>query len=193
MPTACNSNMVDRERFYVAHDQTPCRQHHRPDLGSQYRRLGQPPGRRHLSSSYLDFVRPGAANFPDDYVSLVDPDRGLYGLLTTQQQTARIDNEALSFEDRLKLTRTFALIGGLRVEHIGLDRNSTDVAGLEKRGFPFSTVLGRRRRAVSATLGRPFPGLTFFSQYATGADIVGQQHLPARPDPAARPDDLAHL
>ncbi|UPK39133.1 TonB-dependent receptor [Bradyrhizobium sp. 186] len=164
-----NSNMVDRERFYVAHSQRLVG--NITDLiwdaniaGFDNRMVTT------LSSSYLDFVRPGAANFPDDYVSLVDPARGYYGLLTTQQQTARIDNEALSFEDRLKLTRSFALIGGLRVEHIGLDRNSTDVNGLEKANFPFSKswapVTGRIGYTWEAV-----PGLTFFSQYATGADI----------------------
>lgn len=164
------TNLVDRERFYVAHSQRLVG--NVTDLiwdtniaGFDNRLVTT------LSSSYLDFVRPGAANFPGDSVSLVDPNRGFYGLLTTQQQTARIDNEALSFEDRLKLTRTFALIGGLRVEHIGLDRNSTDKNGLEKAGFPFTKdwapVTGRIGYTWEAV-----PGLTFFSQYATGADIA---------------------
>ncbi|WP_257177680.1 MULTISPECIES: TonB-dependent siderophore receptor [Bradyrhizobium] len=163
------TNLVDRERFYVAHSQ--------PlvgnitdlvwdtDIAGFDNRLVTT-----VSSSYLDFVRPGAANFPGDSVSLVDPVRGFYGLLTTQQQTARIDNEALSFEDRLKLTRTFALIGGIRVEHIGLDRNSTDSAGVVKAGFPYTKdwapVTGRVGYTWEAV-----PGLTFFSQYATGADV----------------------
>ncbi|MGY8668635.1 TonB-dependent receptor [Bradyrhizobium sp. UFLA05-109] len=163
------TNLVDRERFYVAHSQRLVG--NITDLtwdaniaGFDNRLVTT------LSSSYLDFVRPGAANFPDDTVTLVDPARGYYGLLTTQQQTARIDNEALSFEDRLKITRSFALIGGLRVEHIGLDRNSTNVSGLEKAGFPFSKdwapVTGRIGYTWEAV-----PGLTFFSQYATGADV----------------------
>lgn len=163
------TNLVDRERFYVAHSQRLVG--NITDLtwdaniaGFDNRVVTT------LSSSYLDFVRPGAANFPDDTVTLVDPVRGYYGLLTTQQQTARIDNEALSFEDRLKLTRSISLIGGLRVEHIGLDRNSTDVNGLEKASFPFSKswapVTGRIGYTWEAV-----PGLTFFSQYATGADI----------------------
>nr|WP_249797136.1 MULTISPECIES: TonB-dependent receptor [unclassified Bradyrhizobium] len=163
------TNMVDRERFYVAHSQRLVG--NITDLiwdtniaGFDNRLVTT------LSSSYLDFVRPGAANFPGDSVSLVNPDRGFYGPLTIQQQTARIDNEALSFEDRLKLTRTFALVGGLRVEHIGLDRNSTDKNGLEKAGFPFTKdwapVTGRIGYTWEAV-----PGLTFFSQYATGADI----------------------
>lgn len=163
------TNLVDRERFYVAHSQRLVG--NITDLtwdaniaGFDNRLVTT------LSSSYLDFVRPGAANFPDDTVTLVDPVRGYYGLLTTQQQTARIDNEALSFEDRLKLTRSFSLIGGLRVEHIGLDRNSTDVNGLEKASFPFTKdwapVTGRIGYTWEAV-----PGLTFFSQYATGADV----------------------
>ncbi len=163
------TNMVDRERFYVAQSQRLVG--NITDLtwdtniaGFDNRFVTT------VSSSYLDFVRPGAANFPGDSVTLVDPARGYYSLLTTQQQTARIDNEALSFEDRLKLTRSFALIGGLRVEHIGLDRNSTNVSGLEKAGFPYSTdwapVTGRIGYTWEA-----IPGLTFFSQYATGADV----------------------
>ncbi|MHB0772535.1 TonB-dependent receptor [Bradyrhizobium sp. 5.13L] len=164
------TNLVDRERFYVAHSQRLVG--NVTDLiwdtniaGFDNRMVTT------LSSSYLDFVRPGAANFPGDSVSLVDPNRGFYGLLTTQQQTARIDNEALSFEDRLKLTRNFALIGGLRVEHIGLDRNSTNVSGLEKAGFPFSKSWVPTTGRIGYTW-EAVPGLTFFSQYATGADIA---------------------
>ncbi|MCJ9701416.1 TonB-dependent siderophore receptor, partial [Bradyrhizobium sp. SHOUNA76] len=163
------TNLVDRERFYVAHSQRLVG--NITDLiwdaniaGFDNRMVAT------LSSSYLDFVRPGAANFPGDSVDLVDPNRGFYGTLTTKQQTARIDNEALSFEDRLKLTRTFALIGGLRVEHIGLDRNSTDAAGIVNAGFPYTKdwapVTGRIGYTWEAV-----PGLTFFSQYATGADV----------------------
>ena len=164
------NNQVYRERFYVAHSQRLVG--NITDLvwdaniaGFDNRMITT------LSSSYLDFVRPGAANFPNDYVSLVDPDRGFYGSLTTKQQTARIDNEALSFEDRLKLTRTFSLIGGLRVEHIGLDRNSTDKFGAVNAGFPYTKdwapVTGRIGYTWEAV-----PGLTFFSQYATGADVA---------------------
>ncbi|MHC2620630.1 iron complex outermembrane receptor protein [Bradyrhizobium huanghuaihaiense] len=163
------NNQVYRERFYVAHSQRLVG--NITDLiwdaniaGFDNRLVTT------LSSSYLDFVRPGAANFPSDYVPLVDPPRGYYGSLEIQRQTARIDNEALSFEDRLKLTRTFALVGGLRVEHIGLDRNWTDKTGLEKAGFPYTKdwapVTGRIGYTWEAV-----PGLTFFSQYATGADV----------------------
>jgi iron complex outermembrane receptor protein len=162
-------NLVDRERFFVAHDQklfgniTDLTWN--SNIAGMDNRLVTT-----FAASNLDFVRPGAANFPHDLVSLVDPARGTYGLLTTQQQTAKIDNESLSLEDRLKITRNFALIGGLRFEHIGLDRNSTTVTFAERAGFPFSKdwapVTGRFGYTWEA-----IPGMTFYSQYATGADV----------------------
>ena len=162
--------MVDRERFYVAHSQRLVG--NITDLiwdaniaGLDNRLVTT------LSSSYLDFVRPGAANFPAIPSRWSIPTRGYYGLLTMQQQTARIDNESLSFEDRLKLTRSFALVGGLRVEHIGLDRNSTDKFGLEKADFPFSQSWAPTTGRIGYTW-EAVPGMTFFSQYATGADIA---------------------
>ncbi|MGQ0683114.1 TonB-dependent receptor [Bradyrhizobium sp.] len=164
-----NVNLVDRERFYVAHRQKLAGNitdlTWDTNIAGMDNRLVTT-----VAANALDFVRPGAANFPHDQVTLVDPARGYYGLLTTQQQTARIDNESLSFEDRLKISRTFALVAGLRMEHIGLDRNSTDVNGVVKAGFPFSKswtpVTGRVGYTWEA-----IPGLTFFSQYATGADV----------------------
>jgi iron complex outermembrane receptor protein len=71
------SNLVDRSNFYVAHSQRLVG--NITDLiwdanlaGFDNRLVTT------LSSSYLDFVRPGAANFPGDSVSLVNPDRGYY-------------------------------------------------------------------------------------------------------------------
>jgi len=164
------SNLVDRERFFVAHDQKLIGNitdlTWNSNIAGMDNRLVAT-----LAASGLDFVRPGAANFPHDQVSLVDPVRGTYGLLTTQRQTAKIDNESVSVEDRLKITRTFALIGGLRIEHIELDRNSMDVTGAQRTGFPFSKswapVTGRFGYTWEA-----IPGMTFYSQYATGADVA---------------------
>lgn len=163
-------NLVDRERFYVAHDQklfgSITDLTWDTNIGGMDNRLVTT-----VAASSLDFTRPGAANFPHDQVTVVDPTRGYYGLLTTQRQRARIDNRSLSFEDRLKITPTYALVGGLRVERIGLDRDSTDVAGAERAGFPFAKswtpVTGRIGYTWDAV-----PGLTFFSQYATGADVA---------------------
>jgi iron complex outermembrane receptor protein len=164
------NDLVDRERFYVAHDQKLVG--NVTDLTWDTRVAGM--ANRlvtTVAASDLNFNRPGAANFPHDFVPLFGFDPGTYGLLTTQTQTANIDNESLAFEDRLKITQTFALIGGLRTERIALDRNSADVAGAEKAGFPFCKVW----TPVTGRLGYTWeavPGMTFYSQYATGADVA---------------------
>jgi len=162
-------NKVDRERFFVAHNQKLVGNITdliwNANIAGMDNRLVTT-----LAASNLDFTRPGAFNFPQDQVSLVDPVRGTYGPLTTQLQTARIDNESLSLEDRLKVTRAFALIGGVRVEHIGLDRNSMTNTGAERAGFPFSKDWAPVTGRVGYTW-EAIPGMTFYSQYATGADV----------------------
>jgi iron complex outermembrane receptor protein len=162
--------MVDRERFYVAHDQELVG--NITDLTWNSKIAGMDNRLvTTVAASNLDFGRPGAANFPHDDVPLVDPSPGLYGVLTTQNQTAVINNQSLSFEDRLKITQAFALIGGIRVEGIELSRNSTDIAGANKAGFPFS----KDWTPVTGRIGytwEPIKGLTFYSQYATGADVA---------------------
>jgi iron complex outermembrane receptor protein len=77
----------------------------------------------------------------------------------------------LSFEDRLKITPAFALIGGVRIEEIKLSRTAFDVNGVTRgaEGYPFA-------KAFTPTTGRvgytweALPGLMFYSQYATAAD-----------------------
>jgi iron complex outermembrane receptor protein len=104
-----------------------------------------------------------------DNVDLVNPVRGLYGDEADEHIRTRVSNIALSFEDRLKITPTFALIGGIRVEGIELARIRFDENGLLKTGYPFSKdftpVTGRIGYTWEA-----LPGVTFYSQYATAAD-----------------------
>jgi iron complex outermembrane receptor protein len=163
------TGLVDRERFFVAHDQTLA------GNKSELQWDGKVAGRTNrlvvgLELSKLDFTRPGAANFPDDSVTLVDPNRGLYGPLIVQQQTARIVNTALAAEDRLKVTDALSLIAGLRYEEIDLDRTSSDAAGLDRAGFPFSKTW----RPTTGRVGFTWDivrGTTLYGQYATGADV----------------------
>ncbi|WP_245320039.1 TonB-dependent receptor [Bradyrhizobium sp. LMTR 3] len=163
------SNLVDRERFYVHHNQNLLGNN--TDLtwnshlfGMENRLVTA------LEFYHLDFSRPGAANFPSDQVMLVDPFRGYYGLLTTQRQTATIDSFAINLEDRLKITENFALIGGLRYNPFELDRTSTNVSGVSKVGFPYSVSF----QPVTGRIGytwEAIPGMTFYSQYATASDL----------------------
>ncbi|WKA31182.1 TonB-dependent receptor [Bradyrhizobium roseum] len=163
------SNLVDRERFFVHHNQNLVGSNtditwNSNILGMENRLVTA------LEFYHLDFTRPGAANFPGDQVPLVDPSRGYYGQLTTQRQTATIDSVAFNLEDRLKITPTFALIGGLRFNPFSLERTSTNVAGVSKVGFPYTVNF----QPVTGRIGytwEAIPGMTFYSQYATASDV----------------------
>ena len=180
------SGRIDRERFYVAHDQTL--------LGGKLDLVhdGRLAGRANqlvaaLEWSDLDFVRPGAANFPSDRVSLLAPERGFYGPLTTQQQTSRIRTVAAVVEDRWRVTPTVALLAGLRTESIDLDRTSTNAAGASRAGFPFSVRWTPTTGRAGVTWDA-LPGLTAYGQYATGADVAANNLFLLRAD---QPPELA--
>lgn len=109
--------------------------------------------------------------FNNDFVNLVNPDRGLYGQQQTKPFYTHVDNVSLAFEDRLKVTSNFSLIGGIRLEEIKLARTAYDVDGNLRTGdgYPFAT----RFTPVTGRIGyvwEAVPGLSFYSQYATAAD-----------------------
>jgi iron complex outermembrane recepter protein len=107
--------------------------------------------------------------FGSDNVDLINPVRGFYGPEEDEHIRTRVSNVALSFDDRLKITPTFALIGGIRVEGIELARIRFNPDGSLRDGYPFSKdftpVTGRIGYTWEA-----LPGVTFYSQYATAAD-----------------------
>jgi iron complex outermembrane recepter protein len=124
-----------------------------------------------FSASSLQFNVLQEAGDTTDAVSLVNPDRGFYGPNVTKPFFTHVDNVAIAFEDRLKLTPTFALIGGMRAEDIWLSRTAFNADGTLRSdaGYPmaktFAPVTGRIGYTWEA-----LPGLTFYSQYATAAD-----------------------
>ncbi|NPU68338.1 TonB-dependent receptor [Bradyrhizobium sp. 83012] len=162
------TKQVDRERFFVHHNHnivgniTDVTWNGRI-FGLDNRLVGS------IESSHTDFTRPGAANFPGEPVPLVGFDRGTYGDLRTQLQTATIDSVALNIEDKLKLTDSFALIGGLRYNPFTLDR-SWIRNGAERPGFPYSKSWQPLTGRIGYTW-EALPGTTFYSQYATATDI----------------------
>lgn len=124
-----------------------------------------------VAASSLQFNVVQDDAFTNDYVNLVNPDRGLYGFQQTKNFYTHVNNVSLAFEDRLKVTSNFALIGGIRTEQIDLARSAYDVNGNLRTadGYPYSTTF-------TPTTGRfgyvweAVPGLSFYSQYATAAD-----------------------
>jgi iron complex outermembrane receptor protein len=168
--------VINRDRFYVAHDQSLYGNNAQLQwdttlAGMDNRAVVA------LEVSRLDFRRPGAgAPFGGDTVAVVDPIRGAYGPLFLQRQTARIDTTAAIAEDRLKLTRTLALVGGVRHETIDLDRGSTDTTGADRAGFPFAKKWHPTTGRIGFTW-ESMPGLTLYGQNATGADVSANNHF----------------
>jgi iron complex outermembrane receptor protein len=167
---AFSGNAINRDRFYVAHDQDLVGNNAQLQWdaavgGFENRAVAA------LEVSSLDFRRPGAgAPFGGDTVAVVDPARDFYGPLFVRRQTARIDTTAAVLENRLKLTPALSLVAGVRHELIDLDRGSTDVAGADVAGFPFNKKWSPTTGRVGVTW-EAIPGVTLYGQYATGADV----------------------
>ena len=122
-----------------------------------------------VAASSLQFNAVQDDAFTSDTVNLVNPNRGLYGLQQTKPFYTHVDNVSLAFEDRLKVTSNFSLIGGIRLEEIKLARTAYDVDGNLRTGYPFAT----RFTPVTGRIGyvwEAVPGVSFYSQYATAAD-----------------------
>jgi iron complex outermembrane recepter protein len=171
-PTAGLTGEVYRERFSVYHDQKLAG--NITDLifnsniaGMDNRFVAT------LAASTLQFDTRQDTLFTSDTVSLVNPSRGFYGPEQTRPSYVDVDNVSLSVENRLKVTPTFALMGGLRAERIWFERQAFNVNGTVRcvggRCFPLSAdwspVTGRIGYTWEA-----LPGLMFYSQYATAAD-----------------------
>jgi iron complex outermembrane recepter protein len=124
-----------------------------------------------VAASSLQFNVSQDTLFFNDTVDLINPDRGLYGPRSDEKIYTHLDTASLSFEDRLKLTSTFALIGGIRFEDIKLDRTRFDPSGVleSAKGYPFSTTFNPITGRVGYTWDIA-PGVMLYSQYATAAD-----------------------
>jgi iron complex outermembrane receptor protein len=169
-PTAGLPGQVYRERLSVDHDQRLTG--NVTDLiwnsrfaGMENRAVAT------FAASRLQFNVVQDDAFTSDAVNLVNPDRGLYGFQQTKPFFTHVDNISLSFEDRLKITPTFAVIGGVRIEEIKLSRTAFDVDGVLRSadGYPFTKTFTPTTGRIGYTW-EALPGLTFYSQYATAAD-----------------------
>jgi iron complex outermembrane receptor protein len=158
---------IDRDRFAVFHNQNIFGNN--ADLtwdslifGAENRFAAQ----LQASSNRITFKEDISEPFPDDTVSVVNPQPGLYGPLQLSTRNSTLDDIAGSFEDRLKLTPVFALIGGVRVERITLSRDGVNTDGTIPSGLPFSVSWEPVSYRAAYTY-EPIPDLTFYSMYAT--------------------------
>jgi iron complex outermembrane recepter protein len=158
---------IDRDRFFVGHKQNLIGNN--TDLtwdsylyGMENRLAAQ----LQVSRNKLTFTQ-HFGGFPQDTVDVINPDRGFYGDLEPSIRNKQLDTLAVSVEDRLKLTPQFALIGGVRLEHIRLESNGTNFDA------PPPTPFTKIWNAVPYRLGftyEPIRNLVFYAMTSTAYD-----------------------
>jgi len=136
------------------------------------------------SHNRIVFKESTFTNSVTDNVSLVDPSRGTFtsaGVLGTQTRVSVLDTVSESFEDRLKITPTFALIGGVRIDEISTFRDASfDSTGLVEPGFPFSQAWAPVSYRAGYTW-EAIPKMTFYSLYGTSYDPAAAAIMELQP------------
>src|SRR5262249_52951292 len=118
------------------------------------------------SSNRITFKEDISEPFPDDTVSVVNPQPGTYGPLQLSTRNSTLDDIAGSFEDRLKLTPAFALIAALGVAPITWPREGVNADGTIPGALPFPVSWDPVSYRAAYTY-EPTPDLPFYSMYAT--------------------------
>ncbi len=185
---------IDRDRFFVYHDQKMIGDNtdftwDSNIFGMDNRLAAQ----LQMSRNWIQFTEEGNFNgppgglYPADYVSVVDPSPGTYNSPGAPSEPdirdSRLTDIAGSFEDRLKLTSAFTLIGGIRLEDLTLDRSGSDFDGtIDPEPFTKTWTPVSYRAAYTY---EPIPDLMFYSMYATAYDPAVAGVFSLAPDPAS--------
>jgi iron complex outermembrane recepter protein len=162
--------MIDRDRFAVSHNQHVIGNNADLSWDSQFFGLqNRFAAQLQMSRNWITFKQMDDGGFPQDSVAVVAPDPGLYGPIDFDIRNSRLDTVAGSFEDRLKLTSAFALIGGVRLEDLTLARNGINSDGTIPTGQPFTKTWTPVSYRAAYTY-EPIRNLMFYSMYATAYD-----------------------
>ena len=145
--------MIDQDRFAVSHDQKLIGDN--TDITWDSRIFGMDnrfATQLQVSRNWITFTEDDDGAFPERrrFPSSI-PLHGPYGPIDFDTRISRLTDIAGSFEDRLKLTSAFALIGGVRVEDLTLERYGVNFDGTIPDGHP-SPRHGRR-----SPIARPTP------------------------------------
>jgi iron complex outermembrane recepter protein len=169
--TVIAPNTIDRDRFFVDHNQHVVGDN--LDFLWDSRLFGMDnrlAAQLQVSGDWITFTEEGDPNdYPYDNVNVVDPDQGFYGSEFPDIRNKQLDDVALAFEDRLKITPVFALIGGVRIDDYTLKSNGTDYDGTVPDGEPFTQTWKPVSYRAAATY-EPIKDLVLYSMYATSYD-----------------------
>ena len=166
-PFNAATQQIDRDRFFVLHDQQLYG--NRLDLvtRSQF-------GDREstfvigIDMSNLDFDR--SRGFPDgDSVDVLNPTPGSFGPLDRRLSPTKIDTVALFVENQFRVTETFSIVSGLRYDDIDLVRDNFGVDG----SFIASQSFARNFQPFSWRIGAVYevnPLMVAYGQFSTAQD-----------------------
>lgn len=162
---------IDRDRFFVSHDQNIVGDRLEAQINET---IGSLKNRfvMGLDFSRLDFTRPSYFNGAGGSVDPFAPVAGLFGLGPTATQTAKISTTAVFAEDQVSLTEQLKVVAGVRHDHIDLERQLFNTAGVLNTTSSFSRDFNPTtwRAGVVYDL---LPAITLYGQYSTAADPVG--------------------
>ena len=165
------TSLVDRDRFYVEHDQNTGG--NRIDLTFDHA-IAEMTNRSLIGVDYRYFDFSRKSRFFGG-VDSVDPFNPIAGEFAIPEQSflnpTIIETAAVFFEDTLKITPDLRLVGGFRYDHIDLERDSKNLDGSANTGNAFE----RTFNPVSWRVGTVYefiPSWMGYAQYSTGADPV---------------------
>lgn len=165
------TQLIDRDRFFVQHDQSI--------IGDRLEfQLNEPLASfknrfvTGLDFSYLDFDRPSFFSGAGGSVDPFAPVAGLFGPINRAVQKTRITTTGVFAEDQFNLTDKLKLVAGLRHDHIDLDRQLFNTAGVLNTSSSFSWDFNPTTWRAGMVYDL-LPYITFYGQYATAADPVG--------------------
>jgi iron complex outermembrane receptor protein len=178
---------VDRDRFFVFHDQHLVGDRLATILVNDVFGLSN----RLVTGidySHLDFIR--TRGFPDgDSVSLLDPLPGTFGsVVTGLRSPTHWDDSALFFEDALDLSPSLKLVTGARGEWLWLNRENYDADG----NFQASSSFRRTYDLFNWRLGMVYAindVWSLYGQYTTGKDPVDANIFLVNADENFKPSD----
>ena len=162
---------IDRDRFFVTHNQHVIGNN--IDFLWDSRLLGMDnrlAAQAQVSGNSITFVEEGDPNdYPFDNVAVVNPVQGVYGSEFPDVRTKQLNDVAGAVEDRLKITPSFALIGGARADDWTLSSSGVNFDGTVPAGEPFTQTWKPVSYRAAYTY-EPIPNLTLYSMYATSYD-----------------------
>ena len=161
------TELIDRDRFFVLHDQDLFGD--RMDIKIQHQL-----GRLHntvvagVDYSNMDFVR--SRGFPDgDSVDPLNPVAGLFGPLDKRLSPTTMDTIAVFLEDNLDLTDSLNLVTGMRYDSIDLDRKNFNADGSYNPATSFTDTY----KPLSWRIGPVYqvtPNMALYGQYSKAQD-----------------------